>query len=53
MSPLDRIANVSILKVPAPFPRWTQAFLLSLSHFSFDEQYKLLRSDDPYEVNSR
>lgn len=44
MSPLDRIANVSILKVLSLSPGG-HAPLSSLSCFSFDEQYKLLMSD--------
>ncbi|EPQ15310.1 Vacuolar protein sorting-associated protein 33B [Myotis brandtii] len=40
MSPLDRIASVSILKVDVQPPSHA-----SLARFSFDEQYKLLKSD--------
>ena len=53
MSPLDRIANVSILKVPCPHSQVDQAPLSSLSSFSFDEWYKLLRSNYyPSRVNT-
>ncbi|ELK25768.1 Vacuolar protein sorting-associated protein 33B [Myotis davidii] len=40
MSPLDRIASVSILKVDVQPPSHA-----NLASFSFDEQYKLLKSD--------
>uniref|UniRef100_A0A8D0PGF5 VPS33B late endosome and lysosome associated n=2 Tax=Sus scrofa TaxID=9823 RepID=A0A8D0PGF5_PIG len=49
MSPLDRIANVSILKVPAPSPQWTRVPLSLISSFACDEQYQLLKRD--YRLN--
>lgn len=42
MSPLDRIANVSILKVQ-PFSRGTPALFSSLSIFSVDEHNQFLK----------
>lgn len=43
MSPLDRIANVSILKVPAFFLGKFLPFFSSLSVFSIDEHNQFLK----------
>lgn len=51
MSPLDRIANVSILKVPAPFPSGLGPSFL-VKQFFFNQQYGLLMSDCPFRENA-